>query len=124
MNPSVVAMGQVSWAPFRNVAHGSFRTTTVGADVKYVGKQYWDNTENSDRCIPAYWVVNASLTHEFALRTGFLGLGLYVNNVLGRLYYADAWVYRAFFEQDGWYQEEGVFPQSPRNFMVKLSYRF
>ena len=124
LSPSVVAMGQVSWTPFRNMTRGSLRTTTLGADVKYVGKQYWDNTENADRCIPAYWVANASLTHEFALKTGSLGLGLYVNNVLDRLYYADAWVYRAFFEQDGWYQEEGVFPQAPRNFMVKLTYRF
>ncbi len=124
LSPSVVAMGQVSWTPFRNMARGSFRTTTLGADMKYVGRQYWDNTENDDRCIPAYCVLNASLTHEFALRTGYLGLGLYVNNVLDRLYYADAWVYRAFFEQDGWYQEEGVFPQAPRNFMVRLTYRF
>ena len=40
------------------------------------------------------------------------------------MYYADAWVYRAFFEKDGWYQEEGVFPQAPRNFMAKITYRF
>lgn len=124
LSPSVVAMGQLSWTPFQSVSRGSLRTTTVSLDAKYVGKQYWDNTENADRCIPAYWVANASLTHEFSLRTGYLGLALYVNNLLDRLYYADAWVYRAFFEKDGWYQEEGVFPQAPRNFMVKLTYRF
>ena len=124
MSPSVVGMGQLSWTPLQNLARGSFKTTTLSLDAKYVGQQYWDSTEDPDRCIPAYWVANAALTHEFALKTGKLGLGLYVNNVLNRLYYADAWVWRAYFQEDGWYQEEGVFPQAPRNFMVKVSYRF
>ena len=124
LSPSVVGMGQLTWTPLQNLARGSLRTTTFSVDVKYVGKQYWDSTESADRCIPAYWVSNASLSHAFALRTGTLELSLYVNNSFNRMYYADAWVYRAFFEKDGWYQEEGVFPQAPRNFMAKITYRF
>jgi len=124
MSPSAVAMGRLSWTPLQNIARGSLRSTTLALDAKYVGKQYWDNTEDADRCIPAYWVSDASLTHEFQLGTGKIGLGLHVNNLFNRLYYADAWVYRAFFDESGWYQEEGVFPQAPRNFMLRLSYRF
>lgn len=117
LSPSFTAAGSASWTLIKN--------TVLSVDAKYVGKQYWDNTQNADRCIPAYWVANASLSHEFTLGPGTLGLGIYVNNLLGKKYYADAWVYRAYFQQEAsWYQEEGVFPQAPRNFMVKLSYRF
>ena len=116
MSPSVVAAGRAEWNPF-----GRFN---VGADLKFVGKQYWDNTQSADRCIPSYFVSDASLVFTLPLRTGSLGCGLYVNNLLGREYYADAWVYRAYFQEDGWYQEEGVFPQAKRNFIVKLTYSF
>ena len=124
MSPSAVAMGQVRWTPFKNLVRNSFRSTTLALDLKYVGKQYWDNTEDAARCIPAYHVCDFSLTHEIPLKTGSLGLGLYVNNVLNNLYYADAWVYIAHFRDNAPYQEEGVFPQAPRNCMVRLSYRF
>ena len=124
MSPSVTAMGQVRWTPFKNFSRSPFRSTTLSLDWKYVGKQYWDNTQDADRCIPAYQVSNFSLTHEIPLKSGALGIGLYVNNVFNSLYYADAWVYIAHFRDDAPYQEEGVFPQAPRNGMVKLSYRF
>ena len=124
MSPSVVGMAQMAWSPFANVARGSLRSTTLSLDGKYVGKQYWDNTESADRCIPDYWVANLSLRHSFDLPVGSLGLSFYVNNLFNRLYYADAWVYRAHFVDGGWYQEEGVFPQAPANFMLKISYEF
>lgn len=116
MSPSVIAAGRADWTVFKN--------TVLSLNAKYVGKQYWDNTQCEDRAVPAYWVADASLSHEVAIGPGTLGIGLYVKNLFNRKYYADAWVYRAFFEDGGWYQEEGLFPQATRNCMVKLSYRF
>lgn len=116
MSPSVVAAGRADWKFLKN--------TTLGLVAKYVGKQYWDNTQCEDRAIPAYFVADASLLHEIAVGPGTLGIGLYVKNLFNRKYYADAWVYRAYFEDGGWYQEEGLFPQATRNCMIKLSYRF
>lgn len=124
LSPSVVGMARVSCTPFKHIARGSLRTTTLALDGKYVGKQYWDNTENADRCIPAYFISNLSLSHEFSLGSGFLGLAGYVNNLFSNRYYASAWVYRAVFAAGGSYQEEGLYPQPPANFMLKLSYRF
>ncbi|MBR1574376.1 MAG: TonB-dependent receptor, partial [Bacteroidales bacterium] len=125
LSPSLVGMLQVACTPLRNIARGSLRTTTLSADFKAVGKQYWDNTGSADRCIPAYQVLDLTLSHEFTLPTGQLGLALYAKNVLGNLYYTDAWVYRAHFrDTDSWYQEEGVFPQPPFHLFVKMSYRF
>jgi hypothetical protein len=41
------------------------------------------------------------------------------------MYYADAWLWRAYFQQeDSYYSEVGVYPQAPVNFMMKVSWRF
>ena len=102
-------------APFRNL--------TFSADWKYVGRQYWDNTSNADRCIPAYNVMNCSLRKDFSVQGGTLGIGLYINNLLNAKYYADAWVYRAMVGGSE-YQEEGLFPQAPRNLLLKVTLTF
>lgn len=125
MSPSVVVNGQVSVTPFKNICKNSLKTTTLTFNGKLVGRQYWDNTQSDSRCIPAYLVANVSLSHEFSLRHGVIGIAGYVNNALNTRYYADAWVYRAYFRDEAYeYQEEGVFPQAPINFMLKVSYRF
>ena len=118
LSPSVVGMGRVELAPFQ----GSWKPLTLALSGKYVGKQYWDNTQNADRCIPAYFVTDLSLSHSFRLPTGDLGLALYVDNLLNLNYYAYAWVSRAW--DGGEYVEAGLYPQAPRNLMVKLTYSF
>jgi len=154
MSPSIVGMAQVSFTPFKTIANNSLKTTTLTINAKGVGKQYWDNTSNPDHVIPAYYVCNLALTHEFSLsklgHSAFggshsashhgshddsfsafghdgsaLGLGLYVNNFTNNIYFADAWGYNAYFENEQLlYSEEGVFPQAPANFMFKLYFRF
>ena len=114
LSPSVVGMGLVELDPFQG-----WPLTLSG---KYVGKQYWDNTGHDDRCIPAYYVFDLSLSHSFPLPTGSLGVSFYVNNLLNREYYASAWVYRAWSE--GEYLEAGFYPQATRNGMIKLTYSF
>ena len=118
LSPSVVGMGCVELKPFQ----GRWQPLTLALSGKYVGKQYWDNTQNEGRCIPAFFVTDLSLSHSFRLPVGELGLALYVNNLLNRNYYAYAWVYRAWDGSE--YVEAGLYPQAPRNLMVKLSYGF
>lgn len=119
LSPSVVAAAKAVFNPFLESL--SLSSLELSADVKYVGKQYWDNTASEDRCIPAYTVVNFSISDSFRLRSGELNIGLYVGNLLNAKYYADAWVYRAHFREDNsWYQEEGLFPQAPVNCMLKV----
>lgn len=117
LSPSIVAAAKAVFNPF----YESLSSLEFAADVKYVGKQYWDNTSSEDRCIPAYTVVNLSVSDSFRLRSGELNIGLYVGNLLNAEYYADAWVYRAHFRDDNsWYQEEGLFPQAPINCMLTV----
>ena len=79
----------------------------------------------ASRSIPAYFVSNLSLSHEFDMRTGALGLSFYVNNLFNNMYYADGWCWKNMVEEDGAMVDGiGVYPQAPRNFMLKVSWRF
>ena len=118
LSPSVVGMGRVALSPFG----GWWKPLSLTLSGKYVGKQYWDNTQNEGRAIPAWFVTDLSLSHSIPLRTGSLGISVYVNNLLNRAYYANAWVYRAW--DGGEYVEAGLYPQALRNLMVKLTYSF
>ncbi len=124
MSPSVTGMVQVSVNPFVN-ASNSLKTTSLSINGKFVGKQYLDNTGREEMAVPSYFVSNLSLTHEFKLNSGFLGLSAYVNNLLNSEYYASGWRWEYVYQ--GTRDMEtgvGVYPQATRNFMVKVSYRF
>jgi len=125
MSPSVTGMAKISVHPFRTFASGSLKTTAISLSGKYVGSQYWDNTEDDSRKIPAYFVSDLAVSHDFNVGGGILGLKAFVNNLFNNMYYADAWVYRARFIKENYnYQEEGVFPQAPVNFMFGVTYSF
>ncbi len=117
MSPSVNGMMRLSVIPWKAAA--------ISIDGKYVGKQYIDNTGRDEMEIPAYFVSNLSLSREFTLGDGFLGLTGYVNNLLNNMYYAAGWRWEGYLKETGTLDYGiGVYPQAPVNFMLKLSYRF
>ncbi len=125
MSPSVVGMLKASVSPWRNIVSNSLKTTTLSIDGKYVGKQYLDNTRRAEMAVPAYFVSNLSIFHEFNLGNGFLGLTGYVNNLFNHLYYASGWRWEGYTQADDMLSYGiGVYPQPPVNFMLKLSYRY
>ena len=75
----------------------SFLAFTILVAVIASVKTKGDNLESADgyflasRSLPGYYVMNLSLSHEFSLRHGKLGLGAYVNNLLNNMYIADGW---------------------------------
>ncbi len=125
MSPSVVGMVRAAFSPWKGIASNSLRTTTLAIDGKYVGKQYIDNTQRAEMKIPGYFISNLSLSHEFNLASGILGLSGYVNNLFNHLHYAAGWRYEEYSLADDTLSTYlGVYPQPPVNFMVKVSYRF
>ena len=125
MSPSVTGMARLSFTPWRATASNSLKTTTLSIDGKYVGKQYLDNTMSEGSSVPAYFVSNLSLSHEFDLSNGKLGLSAYVNNLFGNLYYADGWAWNVYnVDTKSIESYPGIYPQAPLNFMLKVSYRF
>ena len=119
MSPSCTGMAAAEFRPLAS------KDLVLGISCKYVGKQYWDNTQNEDLCIPAYYVVDSRIEYGMPLWKGKITLGAYCNNLLNRDYYADAWVYRALFADGSQeYIEEGLFPQALRNYSFKLRLDF
>lgn len=125
MSPSAIGMFRLSLSPWRSAASNSLKTTTLALDVKYVSKQYLDNTMTEGSSVPSYYVSNLALTHEFDLHTGKLGLGAYVNNLFNNMYYADGWAWNVYNADAGHVESyPGIYPQAPLNFMLRVSYRF
>ena len=119
MSPSVVAMASATFRPFTNSSK-SLKTAYISLSGKYVGRQYYDNTSSAERSIPAYFV--SDLSFGFGNR---LALSFHINNLFNREYYADAWLWRAYFQQeDTYYSEIGIYPQAPLNCMLKLRCQF
>lgn len=124
-SPSVTGMVRLVCSPFRRIAKGAWKSASVVLDGKFVGKQYWDNTESADRSVPAYFVANLSVSQEFDMRGGKIGFSAYVNNLFNNRYFAYAWVSRTHFkDSDTMVQYEGLYPQAPINCMFKVYYRF
>ena len=121
MSPSLVGMAGMTFKPFASSTK-SLDSIYLSMNGKYVGKQFYDNTSSDERAIPAYFVADLSLGYE---PFSGLTLSLHVNNLFNRMYYADAWLWRAYFqEEDLYYKEVGVYPQAPLNMMFKASWRF
>ena len=52
-------------------------------------------------------------------------VSIHVNNVFNRHYFADAWLWRAYFKQeDAFYNSIGIYPQSPASWMMKVTWKF
>ena len=120
----------LTFRPFASSSR-AWNSAYLSMNGKYVGRQYYDNTSSAERSIPAFFVADLSLGCEFPLGRGLtseksrIGLSLHVNNVFNNMYYADAWVYRAYFKnEDTYYTQTGIFPQAPLNMMLKISWKF
>lgn len=117
LSPSVIGMARLTAVPCSGAL--------ISADVKYVGKQYIDNSMREAMAIPAYAVVDLSISQSFPLGKSVLSLSAYVNNVLNHLYYASGWRWESYDPGTGSISYGvGVYPQPPRNFMVKACLSF
>ena len=132
MSPSLVGMAGMTFRPFVSSAK-SLNSAYLSVNGKYVGKQYYDNTSSDERSIPSYFVGDLSIGYDIPLRkshgfvqdNGSLSFSLHVNNLFNKMYYADAWLWRAYFRQeDEYYSEIGIYPQAPASYMLKVAYRF
>ena len=131
MSPSFTGMADVIFRPFASSSK-SWNTVYLSVNGKYVGRQYYDNTSSAECSIPAYFVSALSAGYELPLervtgdsKSSSLAFSIHVQNLFNHMYYADAWLWRAYFQQeDAYYSEIGIYPQAPANFMLKVAYRF
>ena len=136
MSPSVVGMASATFHPFVHNP-GSLNSLYLSLNGKYVGRQYYDNTSSDERAIPAYFVADMAVGYSVPLgrslgfarddnaKSSSLNFSFHIHNLFNHKYYADAWLWRAYFQQDDlYYAETGLYPQAPMNFMFKVGWNF
>ena len=126
MSPSIVGQANVTFRPFASSAR-SWNSLYLTLAGKYVGKQYYDNTSSDERSIPAYFVADLSAGYDLPLgkESHKLSFSFHINNLFNNMYYADAWLWRAYFQQeDAFTSQIGIYPQAPINFMFKIRWSF
>ncbi|MGC1390411.1 MAG: TonB-dependent receptor [Bacteroidales bacterium] len=115
-SPSVIAGSVIDYSPFKNF-HLSLNT-------KYVGKQYIDNTQNSERMLKEYLVQNISFLYTIKNKIfKELTCQLVLNNLFNKMYETNAWVYK-YIEGGTLHTMDGYFPQAGTNYMFKLGIKF
>ncbi len=115
-SPSITAGSVLDYNPVKNLH--------LGLNTKYVGKQYIDNTQNSDRMLNSYLLQN--LTFSYLIKNKMfkeLTCQFAVNNLFDKKYEANAWVYK-YNEGGSQYIMDGYFPQAGINFMFRVDVKF
>lgn len=102
--------------------------------TNFVGRQYLDNTENTDRSLPCYSVSNlhfgytaTGIKKTFGLKEVVLGLDF--NNIFARRYASNGWVYSAICESaghpnDNRYYQIGFIPMAGFTAMGSITLKF
>jgi len=96
----------------------------ASVQVQHVGQQYLDNTENEDRTVDEYQVVNLNFSYEFAnlLDLANVSLDLKVNNLL-EIEYETSGYYDPWGGPD-WSGANYYFPGAGRNIIAGLRVGF
>jgi iron complex outermembrane recepter protein len=115
-SPSIIAGGTLSYSPIKAL--------NMSVLTKYVGKQYMDNTSLAARSLAAYSTTDLRLSFDHKLGKELaLGLGLYINNALNKLYENNGYTYSYLYENEV-YTENFYYPQAGRNFMLTAQLQF
>ncbi|MCU0433082.1 MAG: TonB-dependent receptor [Bacteroidia bacterium] len=115
LSPAVVAAAQLNWMPAKPLL---FTLT-----AKHVGRQYLDNTTNTNRSIDPFTVSDFRAQWKFPVKEmRELTLGVQVNNLLNLRYSNNGYTFG--FIAGGPQQFNYFFPQAGRNFMIMLTARF
>lgn len=94
------------------------------AQVKYVSRQYLDNTGSKERSLDPYKVLDLRISYSKIFKNGTgIEVGLQANNLFGGVYvaygYTDPYVYDGVRASDNY-----VYPQAPTNFLSRLAFTF
>ena len=129
-SPGVVFNNVIQFEPVKN-----FYISLIS---KFVGKQYTDNTTNSDfisklfpdssykddRFIKQYFVSNLTFDYTITGKSfGEISFHFSVNNIFDMKYETYAWVY-SYIYNNKFNVVDGYFPQAGRNFMAGISLKF
>lgn len=121
-SPSVILNG------FVNFNLGNFKATW---HTGYVSRQYLDNSQNTDRSLPAYSLSDLSFSYTVPMKKALnsIVIGADLNNVLNARVATNGWVYSAVDEKDGFtpdkrYYQIGFIPAAPFSALAHITLKF
>lgn len=130
-SPPAVSRAELSWSVLP--AAWKRHHLSLSWSGKYVGRQFLDNTGNSNTVLPAYFFSDLRFNYD---AEGLIGRRLNfivaINNLFDARFVANGWVYRYIsngydarpddpytrYEGNGVYHQAGFFPQAGRNVMA------
>lgn len=115
-SPDIIAGSRLAFKPVKGL--------DINLISKYVGRQYIDNTSNTDRSLDPYFVNNLVINYHF--KTKYIkevGIHFMVNNIFNEEYETFAWVYRYYLGGEYW-NMDGYFPQAGTNFLGGITLKF
>ena len=115
-SPAVVAAANFSYRPTEKLP-------VVELGVKYVGRQFLDNTSNASRQLNPYFTTNIKLTQSYLLRqfAQEIGWSVVVNNALNALYSNNGYTYSYYYGRQSdptLFTANNYFPQATRHVLV------
>ena len=107
---------------YNDIEYKALKNFTTSFKTKYVGKQYLDNTSNTNRSINSY-LVN-SLDVEARLNIKFLKklfIKFSANNIFNKMYSSNGYTFGYYAGTDYEVRENYLYPQAGRNYMFSLN---
>lgn len=114
-SPNVIASNSIMFYPDKSVY--------FGFTSKHVGAQYFDNTSDEQRKLPAYTIHNFMLAYTVPIKKTNLTVNVLVNNLLDKQYISNAY-------GGNWYEQQQekswryYYPQAGINYMCKTTLDF
>ena len=100
------------------------RNTIFNITGKYVGSQYLDNTQNTNRKLKEFTYLNFNASHTFyGVNFKSITIGIRVNNMLNSLYEANGYTYSYKYGGE-LITENFYYPQAGANFMATCNFKF
>ena len=140
-SPNLIAGSELAYTLIDRTHSNHTRQLFTAAWIsKYIGKQYLDNTQSSERMLAGYWVNDLRLAYSLRnLLCKDISLTFMLRNFLHARYSSNGFVYRyqsAGYDprpddpytqasnQTGFYNQIGLYPQAGINFFLGLTIKF
>ncbi|HEY4154836.1 MAG TPA: TonB-dependent receptor, partial [Puia sp.] len=115
LSPNMIAAANLSFYPVPRVE--------IGLPAKYVGLSYLDNSESDQKKISAYYVQQLRVIYSPKIESlKELNIAFQLNNLFNKRYEANGYTY-GYYSGGKLVNENFLFPQAGRNFMLSLNIR-
>jgi len=115
-SPAVVAGSELDFKPFDRAE--------IALLSKYVGRQFLDNTANSNAQLDAFFVNDLRLSYQLKTKAiKNIGMSLLINNVFNEYYETNGFTFSAISGGE-LSRSNAYFPQATRNFLFSLNMKF